>query len=179
MVHEGNQFVPHVATSVAVPLEGDTVISPSAKLLVSRANGSGGQQSGYILRKLVATPNGGSYSVDVPEIARYCERGGKPAISYDERWMVYHHYVEANDWASLGYASASDPGFVALRNSGAANLFLLDLPTGTVRRITTMNPGQYALYPHFRSDGWIYFLVRDRNRGVENIVASDAALVYE
>ena len=28
-----------------------------------------------------------------------------------------------------------------------------------------MNPGQYALYPHFRSDGWLYFLVRDINAG--------------
>ena len=26
-----------------------------------------------------------------------------------------------------------------------------------------MKPGQYALFPHFRSDGWIYFLVRDKN----------------
>jgi len=39
-----------------------------------------------------------------------------------------------------------------------------------------MQPGQYALYPHFRSDGWIYFLVRDKNNGKEHAVASDAAL---
>jgi hypothetical protein len=39
-----------------------------------------------------------------------------------------------------------------------------------------MNPGQYALYPHFRNDGWIYFLVRDTNTDVEHIVASDFAL---
>jgi Tol biopolymer transport system component len=96
--------------------------------------------------------------------------------------MVFHHYVEANDWMALGYASATDPGFVALRNSstgGAANIFLLELATGTVRRITTMQPGQYALYPHFRSDGWIYFIVRDRNRNREWMVAADAALALE
>ena len=48
-----------------------------------------------------------------------------------------------------------------------------------MRRITEMHAGQYALYPHFRSDGWIYFLVRDDNSGREYVVASDAALMYE
>jgi len=39
-----------------------------------------------------------------------------------------------------------------------------------------MHAGQYALYPHFRSDGWIYFLVRDKVSNKEYAVASDAAL---
>jgi hypothetical protein len=39
-----------------------------------------------------------------------------------------------------------------------------------------MQPGQRALFPHFRSDGWLYFLVRDRTLP-ERIVASDAGLV--
>ena len=40
-----------------------------------------------------------------------------------------------------------------------------------------MNPGQFALYPHFRSDGWMYFLVRDLNgAGKETLVATDVAL---
>ena len=131
------------------------------------------------MRKIVATPNGTSYDVQIPEIARYCVRGAKPAISYDERWMVWHHYVEANDWMALGFASATDPGFVDLRTKGAANLFVMDIATGVIRRITTMAAGQYALYPHFRSDGWIYFLVRDTNDGHEYIAASDAALMLE
>jgi hypothetical protein len=42
-----------------------------------------------------------------------------------------------------------------------------------------MQPGQYALYPHFRSDGWIYAQVRDTNAGHEYTVASDAALIAE
>ena len=46
-------------------------------------------------------------------------------------------------------------------------------------RITNVAPGQYALYPHFRSDGWIYANVRDDNVGHEYIVASDAALLAE
>ena len=173
LVHTGSQFVPQAAIRKMLPREGDVVLSPTAKLLVSRVNGS------FVLRKVVATPSGGSYLIDVPEIARYCLRGGKPGLSFDDRWMTYHHYVEAGDWAELGYASADDPGFVALRASGAANIYLVDLRIGTRMRVTTMNPGQYALYPYFRSDGWIYFIVRDNNRGVENIVASDAALALE
>ncbi|MEM6962813.1 MAG: hypothetical protein AAF550_13890 [Myxococcota bacterium] len=42
-----------------------------------------------------------------------------------------------------------------------------------------MNPGQYALFPHFRSDGWIYFIVRDPYDDAlsgEYVVASDAVL---
>jgi hypothetical protein len=42
-----------------------------------------------------------------------------------------------------------------------------------------MQPGQYALFPHFRSDGWIYFMVRTLGTENEHIVASDAALVIE
>ncbi len=182
MVHTGTQFVPRATISVPLPHEGDVIMSPSARLLVSRVSGAGDSQAGYILRRLVATPAGSTYTINVPEIARYCLRGGKPAVSFDERWMVFHHYVESGDWAALGYAAADDPGFLALRDAqtgGAANLFLLELATGTVRRITTMQAGQYALYPHFRSDGWIYFIVRDRNRDREWIAASDAALVYE
>jgi hypothetical protein len=170
MIYDGSRYVPRATISVATPYEGDTVISPSSKLLISRT------ESGFALRQLLATPVGDGYAVTVPAVGRYCVRGGKPGFSYDERYIVYHHYVEAADWQALGYASATDPGFLELRNLGAANLFLLDLTTGVERRITTMNPGQYALFPHFRSDGWIYAIVRDNNRSREVIMASDAAL---
>ena len=53
---------------------------------------------------------------------------------------------------------------------------LADLQTGKIVRITTVQAGQYALYPHFRADGWLYFLVRDMNTNTESVVASDAAL---
>jgi hypothetical protein len=53
----------------------------------------------------------------------------------------------------------------------------MELTTGVVQRITNMAPGQYALFPHFRSDGWIYADVRDNNAVHEYFVASDAALI--
>ena len=44
-----------------------------------------------------------------------------------------------------------------------------------VSQITDMPSGQRALFPHFRSDGWIYFTVK--GGGSEFTVASDAAIV--
>lgn len=178
MVHTGTQFVPQPRVRILLPREGDVIMSPSGKLLVSRVSAGNGQAL-YLVRKMLPTVSGSTYTIQVPEVARYCLRGAKPAISFDERWLVYHHYVEAGDWQSLGYASATDPAFVALRAAGAANIFLIDMPTGQVRRITTMRPGQYALFPHFRSDGWIYYMVREPGNDREFVVASDAALLLE
>lgn len=179
LVHTGIQFVPQAGIQVTLPREGDVTLSTTTKLLVSRINGGNGSQVGFLMREMIATRNGNSYIVDTPEIARYCLRGGKPALSLDDRWMVYHHYVEANDWMALGYPAADDPAWLALRARGASNIYLLDLLSGVSHRITTMNQGQYALYPFFRSDGWIYFLIRDIERNREYVVASDAALEYE
>ena len=86
------------------------------------------------------------------------------------------------DWGTSFFltrlAGAADAGFSAYRTSGAANIFVLDLLTGVSRRITRMEPGQYALFPHYRSDGWIYFTVRDSLSSTrEYVVASDATLV--
>jgi len=62
---------------------------------------------------------------------------------------------------------------------GAANIYVMELATGAITRLTKMHAGQYALFPHFRSDGWIYADVRDINAGHEYIVASDGALLLE
>ena len=80
------------------------------------------------------------------------------------------------DYADLGFASADDPTFKDMLAKGTSNSVLIDLTTGQHRRVTNMHAGQYALYPHFRSDGWIYFLVRDKVSNKEYAVASDAAL---
>ena len=42
-----------------------------------------------------------------------------------------------------------------------------------------MAPGQYALFPHFRSDGWVYYEVRIPGRGGEVVAATNAALLLE
>jgi hypothetical protein len=175
MVNDGSGFTEGQSVAVSTPYEGDVVLSPSTRLAVSRLAGPNAQQLGYVFHKVNATRTGTGYAITAPEVGRICVKGGKPAISFDERHMVFHHYVEAGDWQSLGFSSATDPTFVALRQKGASNIFIADLLTGQVTRVTNMSPGQYALYPHFRSDGWFYFLVRDSNTGKEYAIASDAA----
>ena len=175
MVYDGTHYTGKPSVTLNSPYEGDTVLSPSTTLVVSRF-GNENQQLGYVLRKVIATPTATSYNITTQEIGRYCVQGAKPAISFDEHYMVVHHYVGPADYAELGFASADDPTFKAMLAKGTSNIVLIDLTTGQHRRITNMHAGQYALYPHFRSDGWIYFLVRDKVSNKEYAVASDAAL---
>jgi hypothetical protein len=183
MIFNGLTYTPKASVDVPTPYEGDPVISSSARLMVTRVAGPTNAQLGYVLHKVVATPAGGSYTVATPEIARYCVAGGKPAFSYDERWMIFHHYVANADAVELGFTGPSDPAFAQYKTLGASNIYLLDLLTGVKTRLTNVSPGQYALYPHFRADGWIYFVVRDPDPIAANrreyMVASDAALRME
>jgi hypothetical protein len=179
LLYNGTTFTAKPEVTVAAPYEGDSVLSPSTRLVISRVAGPQSKQLGFVLRKVNATPNGTSYDIAAPEIARYCTSGGKPGFSYDERWVVIHHYVTAADAVALGYTGPADPAFAPYLTQGAANVYLLELATGALTRITHMKPGQYALFPHFRSDGWIYANVRDRTTNREYMVASDAALLAE
>lgn len=182
LINTGGGFMSVETLDVATPYEGDAVLSPSARLVATRVGDSLGRQVGFVLRRLEATRTGDTWTLEMPEIARYCIDGAKGAFSYDERWMVTHHYFGAGDDAEareLGFTGASDPRYATYGSQGAANVYLIDLLTGSATRITNMGPGQYALFPHFRSDGWIYFIVRTPGTGTEHIVASDAALRLE
>ncbi len=181
MIFDGTKYVTKARVRVLTPFEGDTVLSPSAELLLTRVAGPSEKQLGYVLRKVVATAAGSTYTITTPEIARYCLDGGKPGFSYDERWVAFHRYVTDTDADAqeLGFANKSAAGFAAYKTAGAANLYLMDLRIGVRVRVTNMAPGQYALFPHFRSDGWIYAQVRDANTEHEYTIATDAALRAE
>jgi hypothetical protein len=181
IVWTGSAYQTKPQVSKSIPYEGDSVLSTSAQLLISRLTGPNGRQLGFVMRQVIATPSGQSYTIEVPEIARYCFSGGKPAFSYDERWWVYHHYIHLTDADAqeLGFTGVNDPGFNGYEAQGAANIYLVDTATGERTRLTNMSPGQYALFPHFRSDGWIYFQVRDINANTEYSAANDAALLLE
>jgi hypothetical protein len=184
-VNQGTGFAPGAPRRVTTPLAGDPMLSPSGRLLVTRlkgreytvlVNGSSvvrAEQSGYALQLVSATANGG---VSLSDVGRICLQGGKAVVSYDERWMVLHHYVTARDAVDLGFSGPDDPAFADYPALGAANLYLVDLLDGSSRRITQMAPGQYALFPHFRSDGWIYFVVRTL-AGEEYFAATNAAVL--
>lgn len=188
MINQGTRFEPGRPTRVDTPLQGDPMLSPSGQLLITRVKGREyrrvvmgdeivtAEQSGYAIHKITTSRQGDGWTASVEDVGRVCMQGGKAVVSFDERWMVFHHYVGENDAAELGYSGPDDPEFAEYLDFGSSNLYLVDLLDGSTRPITNMNPGQYALFPHFRSDGWIYFVVRTLN-GAEYFAASDAAVL--
>jgi hypothetical protein len=188
MINQGGSFEAGAPALVQTPLQGDPMLSPSGRLMVTRLKGQEraavvdgldivtADQSGYALHLLTTTQQGGRWNASLSDVGRVCLQGGKAVVSYDERWMVIHHYVTASDAVELGFSGPDDPDFEQYLSAGAANVYLVDLLDGSSHRITQMDAGQYALYPHFRSDGWIYFVVRTLD-GNEYFVASDAALL--
>lgn len=179
MVFSSGQYAVKNTFNVDTPFEGDASLSHSGKLVMSRVANPQEDQLGYVLRKVIATPSGNGYTYATPEIARYCFSGSKVGFSFDERWVAFHHYVSGADAVEMGFTGPNDPNFADYLTKGAANIYLLELATGNRIRITNMAPGQYALYPHFRADNWIYAQVRDDNVGHEYTIAHDGALVLE
>lgn len=175
MVNNGAGFVEDGTTRVAIPWEASAILSPSARLLVTQTSNESGVPTGYVVREIKVTRDeAGTRTVTLPERGRYCVPGGKPAVSLDDRWLVTHHRATEADAVDLGFSGPSDPEFAPYL--GVSNVYLVDLATGVQTRITHMAPGQRALFPHFRSDGWIYFMVKTSGRP-EYVVATDAALV--
>jgi hypothetical protein len=152
MVFDGSSYQQLPAVIVDSPYEGDSVLSPSTQLVISRISGPEGASLGYSIRRVITSRTGDNYNVNInTELARICIPGAKANISFDERFFVTHHYED-----------------------GGSNIYLTDMLTGEVRQITDM-AGAQALYPHFRSDGWFYFLAKDGDS--EYVMASDAAIV--
>ena len=152
MIFDGTRYQPMRETIVDSPYEGDSVLSPSGRLVGSRLAGPEGRSLGYVIRAFETTRFGEGYRIDIGhELARVCMEGAKMSFSFDERFFVTHHYED-----------------------GTANIYLVDLSNGSRHKITNMPMGTRALFPHFRSDGWFYFLVKTDDG--EYVAASDAAL---
>jgi len=156
MIFNGTTYEQLRSVILDSPYEGDSVLSPSSEIVVSRlAGGESGSPLGFVLRKVVTEKFGDNYNLNTDTLlARICTSGAKANISYDERFMVTHHYQD-----------------------GKADIILFDLLTGEEHQVTNMPEGARALFPHFRSDNWFYFLVK----GLEDefVVASDFALILE
>ncbi len=154
MIFNGTTYEQLKAVIVDSPFEGDSVLSPSGRFMVSRLAGApNGAPWGYVIRKVVSEKFGDNYQINTDQvIARICTPGAKANISYDERFMVTHSY-----------------------ENNRSNIYLWDLKSGQKFQVTNMPEGSTALFPHFRSDNWFYFLVRD-NSG-EYIIASDLAVI--
>lgn len=156
LVFDGTKWSQKEAVVVDAAYEGDSVLSPSGQMVISRFAGPDGDSLGYMLRRVQATPNAsGSYDIDIGQPLNFlCTPGAKANISFDERWMVTHHYE--ND---------------------TANIYVTDLVSGDTYQVTDMPAKTRALYAHFRSDGWIYMLVSGPDG--DKVVASDAVLRLE
>jgi hypothetical protein len=144
------QLSPDVVDS---PFEGDSVLSPSTRLVISRqGGGENGSSLGYVIRKVNAQKEGSGYTVTLgDQMARVCMPGAKANISFDERFFVTHHY-----------------------EGGTSNIHMVDMLTQQAYQITDVPQDTKALFPHFRSDGWFYFLMRTGED--EFVVASDFAV---
>lgn len=167
-VWTGSGFAAQPTRVVPTPKTGDHALSPTAHFAISR-----NEDAGYVLRAL--STDGAGWDAGV--VAEYCATGGVANFSFDERYVAYHHAVTASDWAQLGFTSPTDAAFVAMVGT-TSNIYVLDLLTGASRPITRMSAGQSAKFPHFRADGWLYFVVRDANRAVEVLAASDAVRTF-
>jgi hypothetical protein len=156
--------------SLPAPFKGDTMMSRTGELVGSRVAGESttlGYAIDKITRKLLQNASG--YAFTLKETGRICMGGNKANFSFDERFLVTHHYLTREDFDS-------DEAWAPYKSKGAADILMADFVTGKKTRITRMNPGQFAIFPHFRSDGWMYFLVRDANTHKESIVTTDSAL---
>jgi len=167
MFNDGTKYVPGTAVNVTIPHEGDQQMSPSNRLLVTRFGQKAGF-AGFRIRRVIPTltPASGAVSnvrVSLKDLGTVCLQGGKPQLSFDERFMAIHQYTDPN---------ANPQGLPA----NSSNIFVTDLVTGKTVQVTKMAAGQRALFPHFRADGWLYFLVKDSNTGKESLVGSDVAL---
>ena len=154
--------------SLPTPFKGDTMMARSGQLIGSRVAGET-KALGYAIDKLVFAPGGEGYRFSLTPAGRICMPGNKANFSFDERFLVTHHYLTREDFDS-------DAAWAPYKDKGASDIYLADFVTGKKTRITRMNPGQFAIYPHFRSDGWMYFMVRDANSKKETVVATDSTI---
>ncbi|MFO0667411.1 MAG: hypothetical protein U0174_25900 [Polyangiaceae bacterium] len=154
--------------SLKTPYRGDTMMARTGDLLGSRISGPNGKQLGYSMDKLSWTTDASGYKFNLANAGKICMAGNKANISFDERFLTTHHYNAKSEYPNASY-----------EGKGSADIYVADFVTGKKTKVTKMGPAQFALFPHFRSDGWLYFLVRDASvpgKVKEYIAASDVAI---
>lgn len=171
---EATNFEKVSSQNIATPFEANWMISPSQKLAMGTISAATPEKrarhGGY---HLVMTNSDEIRAGLLPgyqddDSAVLCVGAGeKPTISFDERFFVYYAY-EKHEGNGM---EAVDP------RTSSADLFVIDLlGDGQPTKITNMPKGRFAQFPHFRSDGWLYFTIFDANTNERSVVASDAIL---
>ena len=158
------------SVELPTPFMGDIMMSRSSTLLGGRVAGENGAL-GYSIRQLTGTFANDGYRFTLKPVGRICMDGNKANFSFDERFLVTQHYLKREDFGS-------DAEFAPYKDKGGADIYIADFVTGKKQRITRVNAGQFAIFPHFRADGWLYFTVRDASGPAkkEFIAASDWAI---
>jgi hypothetical protein len=167
---EDKVFEKIATTDVRTPYEGNWMLAPSQKLAASTVSGSTldfkPRHGGYHLvlipedvKDLEPLPSGNDESS-----GRLCiANGEKPTFSLDERYLVYYAYEQHEDEVD--------------NSESSSDIYLIDLlGDGKAQRLTHVPKGSYAQFPHFRSDGWIYFSIWNSITDRQEFVATDAAL---
>ncbi len=86
-------------TTIPTPFQGDTMMSRSGFLIGSRVAGESGML-GYAINRLKYTRAASGYAFALNPIGRICMPGNKANFSFDERFLVTHHYLTPDDYAS-------------------------------------------------------------------------------
>ena len=154
---------------VPQPFEGDFSTSPKGTILLSRFTSEGDPstnrvQLGYKLKKISII---NTETVGLEEIGTICLSGARASMSFNERFFVTHQYKP-----TAGIGDHDPQRFIKSKS----DVYLVDLWTGKTHQVTNMSLGQYALYPHFRNDNWMYILVQDMNSEHNYLIATDVAL---
>ncbi len=153
---------------IATPFIANWMMSPSQKVLIGTVSGSKNGKARHGGYKLVMTDvlTGSTLpqASNDPNTATLCVGAGeKPQASFDERYLVYYAYEQHAEKVSASQSSA--------------NLYVIDLlGSGKPVQITSVPKGYYAQFPHFRSDGWLYFSLYNGRTGERSVVATDAIL---
>lgn len=92
-------------------------------------------------------------------------KGEKANISFDNRFVAFHHYADG---------SPQDNG----QADGASNIFVYDLKKRKGIRVTNFKGTDGGFFPHFRADGWLIFQIK-REDGKELVATSNAALILK
>lgn len=152
---------------IPTPYRGDTMMARSGKIIGSRVAGET-KSLGYAIESLDSMVRDGKYHFTLSPLGSICMAGNKANFSFDERFLATHHYNEPTDYAG--------DDVEAFKEKGSSDVWVADFVTGRKVKVAKLNPGQFALYPHFRSDGWLYFLVVDHDSSKYYVVASDWAV---
>ncbi len=177
---DGRSYVLRRHEKIESPFFADWIISHTGSLLVSRKSGWDASSNKYLDLGLVVhelKENLKTNKFELQELAQFCTKGGKANFSYDDRFMVYHHYIDENDFKEYGFKSKEDEEFKKLLKTKKSDIWYIDLLEGTPRRITNMGANQFALFPHFRADGWLHFVVKDQSTNKNYLLATNELLI--